>query len=311
MRKTDFFLSRKDALKGIGRKLFFLLGGLLFTCLTGCSSSQQCAVTGIEAPSSIPLYAKPGTYKIGSPYVIKGIRYIPQERFEFEEIGLASWYGPGFHQKTTANMEIFDQHQISAAHKTLQLPCLVRVHNLDNNRVLDVRINDRGPFYDGRIIDLSKRAAQLLGVYQKGLARVHIKVLKEESQKLKEMALGKRPSGKIPPLMKAEEVDAKAIQPLPYIDPFMDEVFTSEHLLISGEDNFYIEIPPLKDYTEAAKVSAQMEKFGPSSIAQEKKGNAYLYKIQIGPLSGSQKTQKVLKEIIGKGFYKAHIMGTS
>lgn len=282
------------------------IGFSILSLLAGCSSSH---VSGIERPSQAPLYAKRGTYKIGKPYSIKGVTYRPYETFTFEETGLASWYGPGFHQNTTANMEIFDQNQISAAHKTLQLPCLVRVHNLDNGRVLDVRVNDRGPFYEGRIIDLSKRAAQLLGIFQKGLARVHIKVLEHESRILKEMALGKRPSQKKPSLLPAEPVDVDSIKPLPFIDPLKEGVFSSESLpLKKGGD--YINFPLLKDYADAAKLSATLEKFGPSSIAQERMGDRVFYKVKIGPFSNFGEAEKVLKELKGKGFSNALIAAT-
>ncbi|MBS0185151.1 MAG: septal ring lytic transglycosylase RlpA family protein [Proteobacteria bacterium] len=294
-------------LKNLRFTLISCLGFSALIILNGCSSSSH--FEGIERPSRAPLYAKRGTYKIGNPYTIKGVTYSPRETFHFEETGLASWYGPGFHEKTTANMEIFDQNQISAAHKTLQLPCLIRVHNLDNGRVLDVRVNDRGPFYDGRILDLSKRAAQLLGVFQKGLARVHIKVLEHESRLLKEMALGKRPSQKKPAPLPVETVDIESIKPLPYVDPFKESVFTSEPLPIQkGGD--YIDLPLIKDYREAAKLSAKMEKFGRSSIAQEKVGKDIFYKVQIGPFSNWKEAEKVLKAVKGKGFSKALITAT-
>ncbi len=112
-------------------------------------------------PHSSP--AQVGNYKIGKPYEIAGQWYYPAVDYEYSETGIASWYGPKFHGKQTANGEIFDQHEISAAHRTLPLPSMVRVTNLENGRSLDVRVNDRGPFAHGRIIDMSRRAAQLLG----------------------------------------------------------------------------------------------------------------------------------------------------
>lgn len=299
LRWTCLFKERKVILN-------LFLGCIILILLNGCSSSPT-VVTGIERPSRAPLYAKRGTYKIGNPYTVKGITYSPKERFHFEEVGLASWYGPGFHKNTTANMEIFDQNQISAAHKTLQLPCLVRVYNLDNGRVLDVRINDRGPFYEGRILDLSKRAAQLLGVFQKGLARVRIKVLERESRLLKEMALGKRPSQRKPQPLPAEPVDIDSIKPLPFIDPPKDGVFSSEALPLPGGKGDYVEFPLLKNYGEAAKLSAEMDKFGPSMIEQKKEGKNMFYRVRIGPFKNLREAQKVLKQVKGKGFSKALI----
>lgn len=115
--------------------------------------------------------------KIGAPYTIKGVTYVPREQPGYDETGIASWYGPGFHGRKTANGEIYNQNDITAAHATLPLPTNVRVTNLDNGRSLVVRVNDRGPFHDGRIIDLSARSAELLGFKNAGTARVRVQVL--------------------------------------------------------------------------------------------------------------------------------------
>ena len=103
-----------------------------------------------------------GVYKVGQPYQIDGTWYTPEIDEEYEESGVASWYGPGFHKKLTANGDKFDQHALTAAHRTLPMPSMVRVTNEDNGRSLVVMVNDRGPFSKGRIIDLSERAADIL-----------------------------------------------------------------------------------------------------------------------------------------------------
>jgi rare lipoprotein A len=106
---------------------------------------------------------------------VAGRWYHPRDERDYRETGVASWYGPGFHGKATANGERFDEHAISAAHRTLPLPSHVEVSNLDNGRTLVVRVNDRGPFAHDRILDLSRRAAQLLGFETRGTARVRVK----------------------------------------------------------------------------------------------------------------------------------------
>lgn len=93
------------------------------------------------------------------------------------EVGTGSWYGPGFHGKLTANGEIFDQNKLTAAHPTLPLPSTIAITNLANNRSLILRVNDRGPYIDGRIVDVSQRAAQILGFEKEGLATLQLKVL--------------------------------------------------------------------------------------------------------------------------------------
>ncbi len=100
------------------------------------------------------------------------------QRLQYDQVGIASWYGPGFHGKRTANGEIYDMYAMTAAHKTLPFNTIVRVVDLDTGRSVVVRINDRGPFVPGRIIDLSYAAAKELGILEKGLARVGLKVLR-------------------------------------------------------------------------------------------------------------------------------------
>jgi rare lipoprotein A len=122
-----------------------------------------------------------GIYKVGKPYKVNGIWYFPKEDAKYDEIGVASWYGPEFHQRLTANGEYFDMDLVTAAHKTLPLPSVVRVTNLENGRSLLVRVNDRGPFVNERIIDLSRKAADLLGFIAKGKAKVRVELMPEES----------------------------------------------------------------------------------------------------------------------------------
>jgi rare lipoprotein A len=113
--------------------------------------------------------------KVGRPYEINGRWYTPRHEPDYDETGLASWYGGAHQGRPTAMGEPFDMNALSAAHKTLPLPSLVEVTNLDNGKRIVLRVNDRGPFVDGRIIDLSRAAAEELGMLQKGVARVRVR----------------------------------------------------------------------------------------------------------------------------------------
>jgi rare lipoprotein A len=154
--------------------------------LAACAEAQFAAQTAkaIQQPSG----NTQGYYKIGNPYEIRGVWYYPVADYSYAETGIASWYGPGFHGKLTANGETYDENDLTAAHRTLPMPSLVRVTNLENGRSLVVRVNDRGPFAHGRIIDLSRRSAQLLGIEQRGTAKVKVEILPAESQRLAEAA---------------------------------------------------------------------------------------------------------------------------
>ena len=129
-----------------------------------------------------------GTYKIGEPYRVGSVWYYPHEDFNLVETGIASWYGPDFNHHKTANGEIYDENEMTAAHRTLQMPSLVRVTNLENGRSVVVRINDRGPYARGRLIDVSKHAAVLLGFIGRGTARVRVETLPKESREIAEAA---------------------------------------------------------------------------------------------------------------------------
>ncbi|MGB3723696.1 MAG: septal ring lytic transglycosylase RlpA family protein [Pacificimonas sp.] len=126
------------------------------------------------SPDRVRTASETGVVKIGKPYKIGGKTYYPKDDRDYREKGTASWYGPNFHGKPTANGERFDQNALSAAHRTLPLPSWVRVENLDNGREVTVRVNDRGPFAHNRMIDLSRRAAQLLDMQRAGVARVRV-----------------------------------------------------------------------------------------------------------------------------------------
>src|SRR5690349_8175623 len=151
------------------RAAMVLLGSLaLAHCSSGSKLSDRVVAEGEPVPKG------GGSYSIGKPYNVNGRTYVPNENPSYRAEGVASWYGPDFHGRLTANGEIFDMHAISAAHPTLPIPSYVRVTNLDNERSMIVRVNDRGPYARGRLIDLSIGAAKALGFYGEGLAHVRV-----------------------------------------------------------------------------------------------------------------------------------------
>lgn len=119
-----------------------------------------------------------GDIKVGNPYLVDGIRYAPMKSsLGYREKGIASWYGSDFHGKASANGECYNMYAYTAAHKTLPLPTIVRVTNLENNKSVVVKVNDRGPFVRGRIIDLSYAAAQSLDIVRYGTAPVLVEAI--------------------------------------------------------------------------------------------------------------------------------------
>jgi len=136
------------------------------------------AMVGVDASPRVAMGARlprgGGTEKVGSPYTVRGRTYHPTTRPKKVETGLASWYGAAFHGRLTANGEVYDMNHLTAAHKTMPLPSYARVTNTENGRSLIVRVNDRGPFAHDRVIDLSKRAADLLDYTHGGTAKVKV-----------------------------------------------------------------------------------------------------------------------------------------
>jgi rare lipoprotein A (peptidoglycan hydrolase) len=132
----------------------------------------------VSAPRLQPLRATEGPVSgTMKPYQVGGRWYYPAEQPHYSEVGLASWYGDGYGCRVTADGEAMDPHALTAAHRTLPLPSIVEVTNLDTGKRVRVRVNDRGPFVAGRIIDLSHAAAEKLGIYGKGTAKVRVKYI--------------------------------------------------------------------------------------------------------------------------------------
>ena len=157
--------------------------------LAGCLALAHCGqapTTGKLDPkygvSASPRVVQPGepvpkgggVYRVGKPYTIGGRTYNPEEDKSYSAEGIASWYGEDFHGRRTANGEVYDMASISAAHPTLPIPSYVRVTNLGNQRSIIARVNDRGPYHQGRVIDVSVRTARLLGFYDQGTASVRV-----------------------------------------------------------------------------------------------------------------------------------------
>ncbi len=150
-------------------------GGLGATVKRGAFTSKEYGVAVSPRVTSNPNPPKGGgRYQVGKPYTVRGKTYVPQHDPSYSASGSASWYGSDFHGRRTANGEIFSANAITAAHPTLPLPSYVRVTNQDNGRSVVVRVNDRGPYVSGRIIDLSYRAASMLGYVNKGSTNVRV-----------------------------------------------------------------------------------------------------------------------------------------
>jgi rare lipoprotein A len=223
--------------------------------------------------------------KIGKPYQVFGVTYYPADDRGYDRTGIASWYGPTFHEKATANGEIYNQNDVTAAHKTLPMPSWVEVTNLDNGKSLVVRINDRGPFVDGRIIDLSRRSAELLGVDRPGLARVRVKRVYPEGDWARQVAaqptLVSAPSAPPPP-------PPPVVQPMPAAARF-------------------IQVAALSDEARARALASVMGDYGPAAATPTGTG---LWRVRIGPLDAGR-ADSLLDDVRAAGWADARLVGAA
>lgn len=214
--------------------------GVVIACslgLANCGKSTTSNKYGVsasprlvDAGEAVPKGG--GRYSVGKPYVIAGKTYVPEENVQgYTASGIASWYGEDFHGRQTANGEVFDMHSIAAAHPTLPLPSYVRVTNLKNDRSLIVRVNDRGPYHEGRVIDVSVQAARLLGFYDTGTTRVKIDYVGKASlggsddAKLASTLRGPGVAPQQAPVMVASAAPQPQQAPQPSSKPYMKEYF--------------------------------------------------------------------------------------
>ncbi|KIL98858.1 Rare lipoprotein A precursor [Paramagnetospirillum magnetotacticum MS-1] len=308
------------------------------TMLAGCAEMNlfghlaKSAVGGDEPPP--PSASAATNYKVGKPYQVAGIWYYPQEDFAYDETGIASWYGPNFHAKLTANGETFDQNAVTAAHKTLQMPAIARVTNLENGRSIIVRINDRGPFVNGRILDLSRKSAQLLGMEGKGTARVRVQVLPEESRvlagKLKPDSSGNEP--KVASAAPRGSVSAESLPPPPGVKTGGGDNVTiassaqpkrpgltpeSVEREIAAQEVKSVPVHPTSIYVQAGsfgrhdnanRMVARLSKLGKAQLQQVQVQGKTLFRVRLGPMSSVEEADRTLDSVVAAGAEDARVV---
>jgi len=281
-----------------------------------------------DAPKTIGPAASPH-YKIGAPYKIDGRWYTPKVDEHYDETGLASWYGDAFHNKLTANGEIFDKRRISAAHKTLPLPTLVEVENLENGRKIVVRVNDRGPFVGDRVIDLSHAAADELGFTAKGLAKVRVRYVGETDVTALAALPGDKATKPVKVAAKKEPARAAATPDISSGDddplatlianatggarPAMAATPASASAIVSAApltQEFWVEIAQIKNLDELAKMRLDLPELGPVSVQADQAGGIG-QSLRIGPFLDEAIAALSLSRARAAGFGGARILRNS
>jgi len=309
----------------VSNKMIKFLLVIMFSFLSSCTSVELAANLGKKA-----FYKKDQSkvskaiYKIGNPYVVDGKKYFPKKNLNYDEKGIASWYGPKFHGKLTANGEIFNQYKLTAAHKTLPIPSAVKVTNLKNNKSLILRVNDRGPFVNDRIIDLSYESAKKLNLLKSGTGFVRVQILRPESILLEKLAK----KGQFPEINEITKKTTPPINQVNFSNVSIKKIgeaelnHTNEKPFKKNEINNHIEetkkrVQVFKINEKTYKIWIQIASFSnkkSASILKKKfnsiknmniekvnlKGKIF-FRVRVGPFKKIDKTKKIYNLLINSG----------
>ncbi|MCF6214721.1 MAG: septal ring lytic transglycosylase RlpA family protein [Emcibacter sp.] len=253
-----------------------------------CLSVAGCGATKGTYEASVP---NP-VHKVGNPYKIAGKTYHPAIDPHYDRVGLASWYGSQFHGRKTANGDVFNMNDLTAAHTTLPMPSHVRVTNVENGRWLILMVNDRGPFVGDRIIDVSRRAAQLLGFEKKGVTKVRVQAVTG-------------PRGELPKQIIARETTPKPrVITAPVVQVAQNEAMTTE----TKAKRIYIQIGAYADQKNAKKVVNAVHHISDTKMEEVDINGQNLYRVRVGPQPTVELAEIILGRILSLGHNTARII---
>jgi rare lipoprotein A len=302
-------------------------GLMLAVLAAGCVTPPPAQRPSVTVPPNA------GVYRVGQPYQIGGIWYYPREQPDYDETGIASWYGPGFYGNLTADGELFTSKDLTGAHKTLPMPVNVRITNLENGQSLVVRVNDRGPFAAGRIIDVSERAAKLLGFYEKGTARVRVQYVaradlptgqpqpfgagtpEEVQNAVPKIDTGKVETNALPEIPGTREAAQKPVRQLPKPAQTATIGSTDAGALPSGQvtkvpvpavTRLYVQAGAFSNYTNAYRLATRLGT--EMNISAIQRNGQTLYRVRSGPFATTEDADAALSRLMGRGAADAHIV---
>lgn len=276
-------------MKSIFRLSSVLLAGLLAACAAPQPTFDQLKdgypakrVDMTAAPSLTPIHEPRTRAGNKSPYTVKGKTYRIRDGVDgYREQGYASWYGTKFHGRRTANGEVYNMYALSGAHKTLPIPSYVQVTNLENGRNIIVRLNDRGPFVDGRVIDLSYTAAQKLGMLESGTARVEVVALNPDD------FAGKVASNSYSGANSLPEDASFKLQP-----------------------TTRLQVGAYGSKQKAAEIQRKLEEIFiyPVAIDPVSSAGKRLYRVRIGPIQRFEHLAEIQNELLARNFGRAQVV---
>lgn len=296
--------------------------------VAGCSSSakKKDPFAGIGSPyyaKSGPLPKGGGRYHVGKTYEVAGVRFTPKEQPNYDKTGVASWYGPQFHRRMTSNGEWFDMNELTAAHATLPLPSYAKVTNLANGRNVIVRINDRGPFVGTRIIDMSRKSAEVLGFKPQGKAQVRVQYigpapLNDQGQHLAAMNRELRNGTPLRQMMAAASGEsfggsgmqvaaaAPTFEPSPVYQGAQPTIASATNDYQSPE--YFVQVGSFADPYNAQRAREELENSGPVQVQELMGSGGPLYRVRIGPMINAGQAQIALRQAVDLGHPDARLI---
>lgn len=295
--------------------------------------AAACASTPPPESGGVRIPPNAGIYKVGNPYQIDGTWYYPREQPDYDETGIASWYGPTFYGHRTANGEMYDGTEFTAAHRTLPMPVNVRVTNLDNGKSVVVRVNDRGPYAKGRIIDLSEAAARALDVVRSGTARVRVTYVGRA-----DAGAGSPPPPETPPEIVAAvpaapttKVDTSALNVVPGATvappvqvaslptpgaalsvpaPLPDTQVTGqvEKVPVPATTHLYVQVGAFSSEANAVRLQARFSGAGNLEVSPISRNGHQLFRVRSGPYDSVADADAALAKMSGLGSNDAQIV---
>ena len=239
---------------------------------------------GRDAPLRPPVVTDPAPIVSGTmrPYQIRGRWYRPAEQPNYDEVGMASWYGAQHNGRPTSTGERFDMNALTAAHKTLPLPSLVEVTNRANGRRVILRVNDRGPFVDSRIIDLSRAAAEELGLLQQGVGEVRVRYV------------GRAPRTGGGTVLRRAEAAAPSTQSTPY------EQASATVAPVASASAYWVQAGAFSDRRAAQRIA---DRLGDRATVQDVRiDDRSLFRVIVGPWSNANAAEQARQAVIARGF---------
>ena len=272
----------------------------------------------VAKPSS-PSLPIPAGYKLGKAYVVEDVRYFPRFDPNYNETGIASWYGEPFHGRNTANGERYDMNELTAAHKTMPMPSAARVTNLENGRTLMLRVNDRGPFVAGRIIDISRRGAQLLGFYKKGTAKVRVEFIEFAPLTVitdREQLKRRLDTEEVVAIKSEPTVERPAITSQ-YLDAPQTEQGSSGNDKLSSTiepkngttlTGMFVQVGAFAERANAVNLSRRLSGLSRSVISATNISGRTLFRVRMGPIADFEQADRLLAQVIAVGHDDARII---